>query len=347
MNEIRWGIIGCGDVTEKKSGPALQKVDGSKLVAVMRRDASKAADYARRHGVPKWYDDADNLIHDPDVTAVYVATPPDTHCEYALRVAAARKPCYVEKPMARNATECRRMIEAFSLRGLPLFVAYYRRRLPAFVKAKELLDGGAIGRLTSIVYRHCGPRHRRADGWRVDVAIAGGGLFLDLASHALDALDYITGPMIDVRGLAGNLATDITAEDVVGMSWRSADSGAIGVATWNFATDAQADDIELLGTDGAIRWRCFGDGTVTLTRGQSTETFACGNPEHVQQPLIQTIVDQLLGRGGVCPSTGESALRTSVVMDQVLAAYYNGRDDDFWRRPGTWCKPVRPGTPAP
>ncbi len=336
MTEVCWGIIGCGDVTERKSGPGFQKAAGSKLVAVMRRDAAKAADYAKRHNVGKWYDDADKLINDPDVNAVYVATPPDTHCEYALRVAAAGKPCYVEKPMARSGAECRRMVDAFAAAKLPLFVAYYRRCLPVFRKAKELLDGGSIGRLTSIIYRHSGPRHRRADGWRVDVSVAGAGLYLDLASHALDALDYITGPMENVSGLASNLATDIDAEDVIAMTWRSTATGALGSASWNFAADAHEDKIELLGTDGALRWNCFGDGTLTLTRGKERETFACPNPEHVQQPLIQSIIDELLGNAAKCPSTGESGMRTSVVMDQVLRAYYGGRGDAFWSRAQSW-----------
>ena len=114
-NTIRWGIIGCGDVCEVKSGPGFQKAANSALVAVMRRDGGKAADYAKRHGVPRWYDDAEALIGDPEVDAVYVATPPGSHLEYALRVAAAGKPCYVEKPMARTHAECRRMIGALSL----------------------------------------------------------------------------------------------------------------------------------------------------------------------------------------------------------------------------------------
>ena len=331
---IRWGIIGCGDVTEKKSGPALQLAAGSSLVAVMRRDAAKAADYAKRHNVTRWYDDANKLIADPEVNAIYVATPPDTHAEYAVRVAAAGKPCYVEKPMARSAAECRRMIDAFAAAKLPLFVAYYRRGLPVFRRAKELLDSGAIGTLTSINYRYSGPRHRKPDGWRVDVATAGAGLFLDLASHALDALDFITGPMHGVRGLASNVTTDIDAEDNAAMCWRTT-GGALGTASWNFATDALADDIALHGTDGTLRWACFGDGTLTLTRGKDVQTFACPNPPHIQQPLIQMIVDQLLGRG-TSPSTGETALRTSAVMDAVLADYYGGRDDAFWTRPNTW-----------
>src|SRR5262245_17775985 len=126
MHSVRWGIIGCGDVTEVKSGPAFQEAEGSALTAVMRRDGDKARDYARRHGVPNWYSSADVLIDDPDVDAVYIATPPSTHCQLALRVAAAGKPCLVEKPMAMNHAECVRMVEAFASRGVPLWVAYYQ-----------------------------------------------------------------------------------------------------------------------------------------------------------------------------------------------------------------------------
>ena len=132
MKTIRWGIIGCGDVTEVKSGPALQKADHSALVAVMRRNGQLAEDFARRHGVPQWYDDAAALIHDPAVDAVYIATPPSSHKEYTLMSAAAGKPVYVEKPMARNTAECQAMIAACHKANVPLFVAYYRRALARF-----------------------------------------------------------------------------------------------------------------------------------------------------------------------------------------------------------------------
>jgi len=143
MDEVRWGIIGCGAVTEVKSGPAFQKVPGSRLVAVMRRSRDLAAEYARRHGVPRWYDDAERLIADPEVNAVYIATPPGSHLQYALMACAQQKPVYVEKPMARNHAECMCMLEAFQSAKLPLFVAYYRRALPRFrtVRARSGLHG--------------------------------------------------------------------------------------------------------------------------------------------------------------------------------------------------------------
>ena len=140
MDQVKWGIIGCGDVTELKSGQAFNKVPNSSLVAVMRRDAEKAADYARRHQVPTWYDDAEALINDPNVNAIYVATPPDSHADYAIRAMRAGKPVYVEKPMALNSAECEAMNQVSRETGVPLFVAFYRRALPYFLKVKELID---------------------------------------------------------------------------------------------------------------------------------------------------------------------------------------------------------------
>ena len=202
MNTIRWGILGCGNVTEVKSGPGFQLAEGSRLVAVMRRDGNKARDYAERHGVSRWYDDAEQLIRDPEVDAVYVATPPSSHAEYTIRAAAAGKPVYVEKPMARDAAECRRMIDACRVAGVPLFVAYYRRALPRFLKVKELLDAGAIGtpRFVTVTQYHAPGQYDPANlPWRVRPEIAGAGIFLDLAAHTLDILDFLLGPVAEAN----------------------------------------------------------------------------------------------------------------------------------------------------
>lgn len=327
---IHWGIIGCGDVCEVKSGPAFSKVEGSRLAAVMRRGAGKAADYAKRHGVPRWYDDADRLIADPEINAVYVATPPGSHEELALKVAAAGKPCYVEKPMARTHAECVRMVEAFAAAKVPLFVAYYRRRLPRFVKAKELIDAGALGRITGIVYRHT-RLYRPAPPaeWRLDPVQSGGGLLLDLGSHALDLFDFLLGPLNDVRGTAARVAAG-KVEDVVAMTFRTA-GGAVGSASWNFAGATRNDLIEIDGTRARLVMGCFGDDPIRLESADGTvEDFNLPNPPHIQQPLIRSIVDELLNRGGVCSSTGESAARTSRVIDDVLEGFYGPRTDASW-----------------
>jgi 1,5-anhydro-D-fructose reductase (1,5-anhydro-D-mannitol-forming) len=322
MDHVRWGIIGCGDVTEVKSGPGFQKADGSSLVAVMRRDRAKAEDYARRHGVPRVHDAAQELIADPAVDAVYIATPPDSHESLALLAAAARKPCLVEKPMARNHDECLGMVGAFRTAGVPLWVAYYRRALPRFLKVQELLSTNAIGRLTSV---HVQVTDRLATGtdamnWRFDPAHAGAGLFLDLASHCLDLLDFLVGTITEVRGFALNTGGAYAAEDVTSAAFRFA-SRVTGTGIWNFNADAKTDVMTFTGSEGTIATPVFTDGDVVMTARAGAETFPIRNPPHVHQPLIQTIVDELRGRGR-CASTGDSGARTSWVMDRCLESYY-------------------------
>lgn len=325
MDVVRWGIIGCGDVTEVKSGPGFQKVRGSQLVAVMRRDGDKARDYAQRHSVAKWTDNADEIIHDPNVDAVYIATPPDSHADYTLRVAAAGKPVYVEKPMARTYAECQAMIAACRQAHVPLFVAYYRRRLPQFVHVKELLDGGAIGTVRAVtinLLQSVRPVDRDASNlpWRLQPQISGGGYFFDLASHQLDILDYLLGPIAAAEGMAGNQAGHYQAEDIVTGTFRF-NSGAQGIGVWSFAVDdhERRDRIELIGDKGRIEFACFAlDAPVVVARQGVVEQRAFTMPDHVQQPLIQTIVDQLLGKGE-SPSSGESGARTSWVMEQLVS----------------------------
>jgi predicted dehydrogenase len=318
---IRWGIVGCGDVTEVKSGPGFQKAAGSALAAVMRRDRAKAEDYARRHGVPRAYDRAAALVDDPGVDAVYVATPPSTHLEIARLAAAAGKPCLVEKPMAMNHAECVAMIDAFASRGVPLWVAYYRRALPRFLEVRARLAAGAIGAVTSV---HVQVTDRLAGGdtlsnWRFDPAVGGGGLFVDLASHCVDLLDFFAGPIAGARGFAANTGGAYPAEDVTAAAFAFRD-GAAGTGIWNFNAPEKTDAIVLTGTRGTISTPIFTDGDVTIEAGGHREVLAIRNPPHVHQPLIQTIVDELAGRGR-CESTGESGARATCVIDQCVEDY--------------------------
>ena len=340
---IQWGIIGCGDVCEVKSGPAFQNVEGSALVAVMRRDGAKAKDFAERHGVGFWSDKAEEIIDNPQVNAVYIATPPGSHLEYALQACAAGKPAYIEKPMARSAGECREITAAFDKAGLPLFVAYYRRALPRFMKVKELIESGRIGKVTGVSYRFSAPMHRDMNPaqlpWRVAVEESGGGVFLDLGCHTLDILGFMLGPLQDARGNAANLATPHNVEDSIAMQFR-APNGALGVAQWNFAGHVREDVIEISGTDGRLSLSTFSNEPVQAQSQSGDEALDLPNPRHIQQPLIQTIVNQLNGQGE-CPSTGHTATRTSEIIDTVLSDYYNGRGDAFWTRPQTWKRNSR------
>jgi predicted dehydrogenase len=322
MDKVRWGIIGCGDVTEVKSGPAFYKVDHSELVAVARRNGGLAEDYARRHGVEKWYDDATKLIDDPDVDAVYIATPPGSHAEYTLMAAAAGKPVYVEKPMARTHAECAEMIEACDKAGVKLYVAYYRRALPAFVKTKKLIEEGAIGEVRFVTTEFLKPPSiEDVDGpprWRVLPEISGGGYFFDLGSHLLDYLDFLFGPIENVSGRVANQAGLYEPEDIVVATY-DFQGGLQGSGVWCFTADPSStiDSTKVVGDLGELTFATFDFRPVRLSTGEGVQEFDLPVPEHVQQPLIQSIVDDLRGVGS-CPSTGLTAARTSKIIDRIV-----------------------------
>jgi predicted dehydrogenase len=330
MERVRWGIIGVGDVTERKSGPGFQQAERSELVAVMRRTGELAADYARRHGVPRWYDDADALIADPEVDAVYVATPPDTHRHYAIRAAAAGKPVYVEKPMARTAVECNEMIEACEAAGVGLYVAYYRRAMPRFGQVRHILESGRLGRLRSVSIHQEQTAPPVAAGepqWRVRPEVSGGGLFVDLGSHTLDVLDWLLGPVVQVGGTATSPRSQSAAESVVTGAF-TFDSGVHGVGLWNFDGFEHVDEVEISGTAGRLRFSSFGQEPLRLVTADGEEEIPAPYPETVQLPLIQQVVDELTGRDRAT-STGYTALRTASVIDQLLAEHRRSHDITF------------------
>ena len=309
---------------EVKSGPALQKATGSSLVAVMRRDRAKAEDYAARHGVPIVHTTADALIADPAVDAVYIATPPGSHAELALRVAAAAKPCLVEKPMARTHAETLAMVHAFQRAGVPLWVAYYRRALPRFLLIRRLIAERVIGQVTSVhvhLTRPLATGHVLAD-WRLVPEVSGGGLFFDLASHAFDLLDFLVGPITNVAGFSANTGGAYAAEDVTAAAFQF-DQGVVGTGVWNFNAGETADRLTIAGTTGEITSAVFDDIDVTVMSNGTREAHEVRNPPHVHQPLIQTVVDEWHGRGQ-CESTGVSGARTSWVLDRCVENYYAG-----------------------
>jgi len=319
-NAVRWGMIGCGDVAEVKAGPGFHKASGSTLAAVMRRDVEKARDFARRHGVGRVHVTAEDLIGDPDIDAVYVATPPSSHCELALAVARARKPCLVEKPMALNHRECVLMVDAFDAAGCPLWVAYYRRALPRFLLVRDLLREGVIGQLTSVqieVFDRLATGEQ-ARAWRFDPSIAGAGLFLDMGSHCMDIIDFLAGPLHDVSGLATNTGGAYRVEDVTVAVFSTA-GDVLGSGVWNFNAGRTFDQIRLVGSERTLTFPMFTDGDVDVSGAGEELRFPIRNPPHVHQPLIQTIVDELRGRGR-CESTGRSGCRTAAVMERCLAA---------------------------
>lgn len=304
---IGWGIIGVGDVTEVKSAPEVFRASDSDVVHVMRRDGERARDFAERHGVARWSTDAQAVIDDPEVTAVYVATPTATHATYAVAAARAGKHVLVEKPIAMSAAEGRRMVDAAAESGVHVWLAYYRRALPRFMKLRELLGSGAIGRVLSVhsVWR----KPTDFSGWRWDSEVNRGGEFYETACHSLDALDMLLGPATDGAGVA---SPDLHA---VAATYRF--SEAVGSGSWTFGTPDALDQTVLAGTEGTLSFATLSPTPLRLVTERGTTLYEIDDPRHVHGPLVATILDELRGEG-TCPSTGESALRTAVLMDSIL-----------------------------
>ena len=308
MDRIRWGIIGCGDVTERKSGPAFNKVPHSELVAVMRRDVEKVQDYAKRHQVPVWYTDARRLINDERINAIYIATPPASHEEYTIMALQARKPVYEVKPMALTASAAQRMVYTSAETGTKLSVAHYRREQPFFKKVKALLDTGVIGdvRLVDLKLFQTPTLDvivKTDVNWRVDPAVSGGGLFHDLAPHQLDLMLYFFGKPVIASGTGINHAALYPADDLVTGYLRFA-TGVIFNGTWCFtvAPGNEKDSCEIFGSKGSIMFSIFKNQEITLTTGDKVEVFRFDPLDHVQQPMIEAVVRYFLGIGpNPCP----------------------------------------------
>jgi 1,5-anhydro-D-fructose reductase (1,5-anhydro-D-mannitol-forming) len=319
---INWGIIGCGDVCEVKSAPAYQQVEGFTLLAVMSRSLQKAEDFARRHQISKYYDDATALINDPDIHAVYIATPPDSHHDYALQVAAAGKICCVEKPMALNYSQCVAMQQAFSAKNLPLFVAYYRRCLPSFLTIKQCVASGELGEIRHIDWQYRRPPSAKdlakVPNWRTQKDIAKGGYFEDIASHGLDLMTFLLGHVAKASGLASNQQGLYSAYDAITASLLF-ENGVTGSAHWNFAAAYQVDTMQIIGERGDLCFSVFNDSPAVLRTKDQSITYAMPKPSPIQQDFVHAIARHLAGQT-IHPSLAENGSHTNWVMDEILAS---------------------------
>lgn len=327
MKNIRWGFIGCGEVTEIKSGPAFNEIEGSSIVAVMSRNADRARSYAERHGIPTWYTDAQALVDDPNVNAVYIATPPSSHATYAIMAMRAGKPVYVEKPLAATYEDCARVNHVSKETKVPCYVAYYRRYLPYFQKVKEILDEGKIGTVLNVQIRFaCPPRQSDYNApeerpWRILPDIAGGGYFYDLAPHQIDLLQQLFGVIVHAEGYSANRYGLYDAEDTVSACFKF-ENGLPGSGSWCFVghESGKEDRIEIIGTEGILCFSVFDYNPIKLHTSDGIEEIHVENPHYVQKPLIQAVVETLQGKQD-CQCTALSATSTNWVLDKILGKF--------------------------
>ena len=302
MKLISWGFIGCGEVTEKKSGPAFDEVEGSHVEAVMSRSEAKARSYAERHHIRKWYTDAQELIDDPDVNAIYIATPPSSHATFAIMAMKAGKPVYVEKPLAASYEDCARINRISEQTGVPCFVAYYRRYLPYFQEVRNILSQNVIGNVTNVQIRFSVPprdldyQSTEKLPWRLQPDIAGGGYFYNRA-HLYKAEDTISACFLFESGLPGS-------------------------ASWCFVghQSAREDCIEIIGEKGSLSFSVYNYDPIRLVTSEGTSNIVVPNPPYVQLPIIKSVIEDLQGFGA-CTCTSVSATPVNWVMDRILGKF--------------------------
>ena len=323
MNSIKWGFIGCGEVTEKMRGPAFSEVPGSSVVAVMSRSEEKARHYAERHAIPKWYTDPQELIDDSEVNAIYIATPPSSHATFAIMAMKAGKPVYVEKPLASSYEDCARVNKISVETGVPCFVAYYRRYLPYFQRVKDIVERGVLGKIVNVQVRFAVPApdldYQSANlPWRLQPDIAGGGFFYDLAPHQLDLLQHIFGVILEANGICANRGGLYQAEDSVSACFRF-ESGLPGSGSWCFVAhkSAKEDRIEVIGERGQLSFSVFTYEPIVLQTTDGIQRIEVPNPPYVQYPLIKNVIEHLQGKG-ICDCTSVSATPVNWAMDRIL-----------------------------
>ncbi len=326
---IKWGIMGCGDVVEHKSGPAFNEVHGSELIAVMRRDIEKAKDYARRHGVRKYYSDINSLLKDDEIDAVYVATPPYLHAEHTIKIAQHGKHVLCEKPMALTLRECEDMIRACEENRVQLMVAYYRRFFPLVVKMKELLLEGKIGRPITARAQVFALYHPPSDGsfpWRIDPLVSGGGFLTDVGSHRVDLLLHLLGEVQDVVAFTDTVHFDFEVDDSASLMMRFA-NGAHAVASFHWNIAAPVDELEIAGTKGRILSTDLAGGELIVYADSGVEEHRLPPPSITHLGLVENFVKCIMaGRGNDLP--GHEGLKTTKILE---AAYVSSKTGEVIR----------------
>lgn len=337
LNKIKWGFVGCGQVVENKSGKAFNNVPNSCIHSIMKRNLDKAREASQRFDAPNWFNNIDDLL-ESDIDAVYIATPPGLHFEQAIKCCNASKPVYIEKPLARNYTESKAIVEAFSRKNIPIYVGHYHRALPRFQKIKQLLDSKHIGKVCAVDFylNRIFSQEDVDKTWLYNPVLSGGGKFVDIAAHTVDIIIYLFGNIKNVNGFAINSGIGCPLEDNVTFTFCT-ENNIIGSAYFNCISNQKNDRMIVIGTEGTMEFSIHerDDIIVNSYNKNSVQILEIPNPAIVEEPMIKTVVDDLLMRGK-CPCLGKDALQTYWVIDKILEKFYGGRSDDFWNHPERW-----------
>jgi predicted dehydrogenase len=319
MKTVRWGLIGAGDIVKRRVADALRHGRGCGLVAVSRARGDRVDAFAREVGA-RGYRDWRDLVRDPDVDAVYVATPVHLHAEQTIAAAQAGKDVLCEKPMAMDVEECDRMIAACRAGGVRLGIAYYRRFYPAVRRIREILDAGEIGdpvwtQMTA--FEPFDPPPGAPRSWLLQRSRAGGGPMADFGCHRLEVLVHFHGPVRRVTSIVANVVLRREVEDTAAALLQFERGPCAMLAVTHAAADRQ-DTIDLFGTRGSIRVASLNGGDLVVRTGDLERRESHPPAANVHLPLVEDFVDAL--QHGRDPTVdGQVGRAVAVIQDEIYA----------------------------
>lgn len=321
---VCWGMIGCGDVTEKKSGPALYKCENSKLKIVYSRTYSKALDYAKRHNIEKTCRSIEEMLEDDEIQAVYIATPPSSHKDYAIKCIEHGKIPLIEKPMAQSYAECLEIYEASKMKNIPVYVNFYRRGMEKHRKIKEIIDNNELGKVLCVQIKQFKKAaeeelDREKLPWRLIPSLSGGGKFIDMAPHVLDIVNYLFGDIVEVHGVAENYGHLYDVEDTVTAIIKTNKNILIN-GIWCYVSDYEEEEICIIGDKGTLRTGVLSYSPIIVKNHHGEEKYSYNEPEHVAMPYIQSIINEIIGLES-SQANLDSAINTVRVIDEILKQY--------------------------
>ncbi len=315
---INWGIIGCGDVVRKRVAQAIIDEPRSQLLAACRRDEKELARFASEYDVDQTYQDADELIANPDIDAVYIATPVSSHLPQTLAAAAAGKHVLVEKPMAMGTAECRSMIDACAEAGVKLGVAYYRRFYPVVDRMLEIIESGEIGAPMCVNAVTSTSVTKGTEGyWRVEEALSGGGALMDIGSHRINVMLAMFGGVKAVHGVRRTIGDEYSADNAVSFTLEFK-SGCLGAVQCFFRNGGDPDEFWVMGSQGRLVCSPLNEGHLGIESDNSREESHPPNA-NFNTPQIADFNDAI-EHDRVPRVTGEEGLATNHIIELVCRA---------------------------
>jgi predicted dehydrogenase len=296
MSILKWGLIGCGDIAQKRVAPALRDLPNCEFLAIARSRPDLAESFANQFGARKWYSTWQELLADSDIDAVYIATPVHLHAAQTIAAAESGKHVLCEKPMAMNVEESDAMIAACRANNVTLGVAYYRRFYPVIDRIKSVIASGEIGKPVLVqinAFEWFDPQPSHPRYWLVKRDLAGGGPMFDFGCHRIEALLNIFGPVKYVTSIVSNVVFNREVEDTASALFQF-ESGTSGVLSVTHAASEPRDTLDVFGTRGSINVPVLNAGEIRIRSGNGGRAESHAPAVNTHQPLIEDFIEAVL-----------------------------------------------------